>query len=119
VAVMIDRNFSDADSIFIPVFRIEDAVLLKYAANFTRNSGSEITLSDQQGFAEVEREIAYFNTEFPGKMKRFEDKLIQKSFLEQQDLMLITYDSWRMLLESKSTWLEHLPSVLIIRCKKS
>jgi hypothetical protein len=52
-------------------------------------------------------------------MKRFEDKLIQKSFLEQQDLMLITYDSWRMLLESKSTWLEHLPSVLIIRSKKS
>jgi Kef-type K+ transport system membrane component KefB len=119
VAVMIDRNFSDADSIFIPVFRIEDAVLLKYAANFARNSGSEITLSDQQGFAEVEREIAYFNTEFPSKMKRFEDKLIQKSFLEEQDLMLITYESWRMLLESKSTWLDHLPSVLIIRSKKS
>jgi Kef-type K+ transport system membrane component KefB len=119
VAVMIDRDFSDADSIFIPIFRTDDAILLKYAANFARNSGSEITLSDQQGFAEVEREIAYFNTELPGKMKRFEDKLIQKSFLEQQDLMLITYDSWRMLLESKSTWLDHLPSVLIIRSKKS
>jgi Kef-type K+ transport system membrane component KefB len=119
VAVLIDRNFSDADSIFIPVFRLEDAVLLKYAANFARNSGSEITVSDQQGFPEVDREIAYFNTELTGKLKRFEDKLIQKSFLEQQDLMLITYDSWRMLLESKSTWLDYLPSVLIIRNKKT
>jgi hypothetical protein len=118
VAVLIDRNFSDADNIFIPVFRVEDSILLKFAANFARNSGSEITINDQQGFAEVDREIAYFNTELPGKMKRFEDKLIEKSFLEQQDLMLITYDSWRILLESKSSWLEHLPSVLIIRSKK-
>jgi hypothetical protein len=118
VAVFIDRNFSDADSIFIPVFRMEDAVLLKFAANFARNSGSEITINDQQGFAEVDREVAYFNTELTGKIKRFEDELIQKDFLDQQDLMLITYESWRVLLENKSDWLDHLPSVLIIRVKK-
>jgi hypothetical protein len=119
VAVFIDRNFSDADNIFIPVFRTEDAILLKYAANFSRNSGSEVIVSEQQHFSEIDREFASFTTELPGKLKRSEDNLITKDFFDQQDLMLITYESWRILLENKSDWLDHLPSVLIIRCKKS
>jgi hypothetical protein len=36
-------------------------------------------------------------------------------FLEKQDLMLISLESWKSLLDSDSDWLIGVPSVLIIK----
>jgi len=33
---------------------------------------------------------------------------------QQQDLVLISADSWKKLIESKSSWLADLPSTLIL-----
>jgi hypothetical protein len=43
------------------------------------------------------------------------DRTIKKEFLENQDLMIISLDSWKKLIESQSTWLNNTPSVLILK----
>ena len=42
------------------------------------------------------------------------EKMIEKDFLQSQDLMLISSKSWRNLIDSKSLWLSDIPSTLII-----
>jgi hypothetical protein len=44
-----------------------------------------------------------------------QEKVIHKDFLDNQELMLVSYKSWKALVESKSLWLDDVPSVLIIR----
>ncbi|MFN5319240.1 MAG: cation:proton antiporter [Bacteroidia bacterium] len=115
VAVLLDRNFSECDAIFVPLLRPEDLELLNYAQKFALNAQSEITVSagiDEEAFG------AYTSTlseNLKPKFKRLKEKVIQREFLDQQDLMLISYESWKSLLETKSLWIDHVPSVLIFR----
>jgi hypothetical protein len=43
------------------------------------------------------------------------DKIIKKEFLAMQDLMIISIESWKELVDSGSSWLSKVPSVLIMK----
>ena len=43
------------------------------------------------------------------------DKKIDKDFLKSQDLMVVSLESWKKLVETRSTWLSSTPSTLIIQ----
>jgi hypothetical protein len=43
------------------------------------------------------------------------DKAIGKDFLARQDLMLISYEGWKGLINSKSSWIQGLPGTLILK----
>jgi hypothetical protein len=43
------------------------------------------------------------------------DKNIKKEFLATQDLIIISIESWKALVDSQSIWLSGVPSVLIIK----
>jgi hypothetical protein len=40
---------------------------------------------------------------------------MKKEFLLRQDIMVISLDSWKKLVDSQSTWLSNIPSVLILK----
>ena len=42
-------------------------------------------------------------------------RIIKKEFLAKQDLMLISLESWKALVDSRSDWLSGVPSVLILK----
>jgi methyl coenzyme M reductase subunit C-like uncharacterized protein (methanogenesis marker protein 7) len=48
-------------------------------------------------------------------MSLLNDKTIEKEFLNQHDLMIISLDSWKKLVDSQSDWLSDIPSVLIVK----
>lgn len=119
VGVLLDRDFSDSSIIFMPLFDDNDAFLFDYALKFILNSKSEISIMDASGRMEHDSLIhVKFNqlkTQFPDKISIHPVKTIEKEFLLHQDLMLINYPSWKNLIDSKSLWLEHIPSVLILK----
>jgi Kef-type K+ transport system membrane component KefB len=119
VGVLLDRNFDDAGTVFLPLFGEEDAYLLNYARKFIKNFNSEFIVmeafeqpnSDSIAIEKYKR----LEKEFPKNIKLLKEKTVGKDFLSQQELVLINYSSWKGLTESKSVWLEHVPSVLIMR----
>jgi hypothetical protein len=40
---------------------------------------------------------------------------MKAGFLLQQDMMMISLESWKNLVDSESVWLSNIPSVLIIK----
>ena len=52
---------------------------------------------------------------YPNNIGLIADKIVRKEFLDQQDLMLISIGSWKQLVDSRSTWLSSVPSVLILK----
>jgi hypothetical protein len=40
---------------------------------------------------------------------------MKKEFLIKQDLMVVSLESWKKLVDSQSVWLSSIPSVLIIK----
>ena len=52
---------------------------------------------------------------YPDNMILIIDEIIKKELLAKQDLMIISIESWKVLVESTSIWLSRVPSVLIIK----
>jgi hypothetical protein len=52
---------------------------------------------------------------YPNNIGLVTDKTVKKEFLAKQDLMLISFESWKELVDSRSVWLSGVPSVLILK----
>jgi hypothetical protein len=54
----------------------------------------------------------------PENIAFFQESSFEKNFLNEYDLVLISLEGWKSLIETKSTWLNEFPSVLIINTSK-
>lgn len=118
VGCLIDKDFASADRVFIPLFSADDAFLILYGQKLIKNSDSIITLIDVTDIlkrnAELKEMIRAIEQTAPHHIQILNQPKIDKSFLTEQNLMLISAESWKKLIESKSVWLSDIPSTLII-----
>lgn len=118
VGVLVNRKFASADRVFIPIFNLSDFYLLEYAKRLINNNNSQIIILDIAGQIknniEVKELIRSIEQVAPNHITLYNEKQIEKDFLQAQNLMLISKKSWRGLIDSKSLWLSDIPSTLII-----
>ena len=118
VGCFIDKQFTKADRVFVPLFSEADAYLIEYAQKLIKNSESLITLMDVgehiKKRPELKEQMRSIEQTAPHHISLLTQQKIDKEFLQQQQLMLISIDSWKKLIESKSVWLSDIPSTLIL-----
>lgn len=119
VGIFIDKDFSGAQHVLVPVFAVGDLPLLNYAERLMRNAEARVTILDVGGI--TEREPA-FHAETrrlmqlgSGRFNILERRTADRELLEEFDLMLVSHSSWVRLAESRSVWLQHVPSTLILK----
>lgn len=118
VGVLVDKDFNTADKIFVPIFNLSDFYLLEYAKRLINNNNSQVIILDAAGQIrnniEVKELIRSIEQVAPNHITLYNEKKIEKEFLNAQDLMLISSKSWKNLIDTKSLWLSDIPSTLII-----
>lgn len=118
VGVMVDKNFTNANKVFIPIFSKNDFYLLDYAKRLIHNNGSQIIILDTyehiKNDTEIKELIRSIEQVAPNHISLQKEKKIEKEFLESQDLMIVSSDSWKNLINTKSFWLSDIPSTLVI-----
>ncbi|MDR6158143.1 Kef-type K+ transport system membrane component KefB [Chryseobacterium sp. SLBN-27] len=118
VGILVEKDFTTADKVFIPIFNLSDFYLLEYAKRLINNNNSQIIILDVAGQIrsniEVKELIRSIEQVAPNHITLYNEKKIEKEFLTSQDLMLISNKSWKNLIDSKSLWLSDIPSTLII-----
>lgn len=118
VGVLIDKGLKKIDKVIIPVFNEKDIFLIKFAQKLINSSESQITILDAVGHiksdAKLKETIRSIEQTAPNHINLLSERVIEKEFLIQNDLMLISIDSWKKLVDSKSIWLSNIPSSLII-----
>ena len=119
VGILVDKNLESLDRIFVPVFSPEDAFLIDYARKLVLNNNSKITFVDPndaiRSNRDISEKITQINSQKPANIEIMEERTMKKDFLEKQDIMLISLESWKKLINSQSVWLTNIPSVLIIK----
>jgi len=119
VGIFIDKGFSKAENIFLPIFSISDSFLLIYARKLIHNSGCKIVVLDASGVIrhnnEIREAIRSIEGVAPNHIALYQEKMIDKSFLDEQDLMIISLKSWKSIVNTQSLWLSNSPSTLIIK----
>lgn len=118
VGIMVEKEFESADKVFVPIFNLSDFYLLEYAKRLINNNNSQIIILDVAGQIrnniEVKELIRSIEQVAPNHITLYNEKKIEKEFLNSQDLMLISSRSWKNLIDTKSLWLSDIPSTLII-----
>ena len=121
VGILIDKGFESASSVFIPVFNEDDRFILSYAQKLIKNSESQITFLDASGKLynnlEFKESIRLIEQVAPNHIQLIKEKIIHRDFLQSQDLMIISHQSWKELIDTKSVWLAEIPSTLILKEK--
>ncbi|UUC44306.1 cation:proton antiporter domain-containing protein [Flavobacterium cerinum] len=119
VGVLVNKSFEKADRVFVTLFDNSDAFLIDYAQKLIANVESQVTVLDVVGNiknnATIKEGIRAIEQMAPNHIKLLNERKIEKDFLQEQDLMIISVDSWKKLVDSRSTWLNNTPSLLILK----
>lgn len=119
VGIFIDKKLEKVETIFIPIISISDSFLLVYAQKLIHNSEARVIILDVVGVIkqtpELKETIRSIEQIAPNHIALYNERKIEKEFLDQQDLMLISIESWKKLIEAQSPWLSGAPSTLIIK----
>ncbi len=119
VGVFIEKNFKTAEKVFIPFLSETDLFLCGFAQKLIKNSDAQIIFIDtyhviNSNNAVIEK-LKELNAALPGHVSIVNETFINKEFLNTQQLMLLSVDGWKKLLEMNVEWLQDIPSVLILK----
>lgn len=119
LGILIDKEFQEIEQVFIPIFKSEDVFLIDYAQKLMNNNNSKVVILDvnshfQNNFV-LQSAVNSLEQKYATNIEVVSDKTVSLAFLEKQDLMLISLESWKALLDSDSDWLIGVPSVLILK----
>jgi len=119
LGILIDKNLKDVNQVFIPIFNAEDVFLMDYAQKLIYNNNSTVFILDVNNTYGinfiVESTISSLNEKYPENIVLMSERTMKKEFLTKLDLMIVSLESWKTLVDSQSTWLTNIPSVLIIK----
>ena len=92
---------------------------MDYAQKLIHNNNSHVTVLDVNGYVKtnfvLKSAFDSLEQKYPKNISLVTDKIIKKEFLAKQDLMIISIESWKLLVDSRSIWLSRVPSILIIK----
>ncbi len=119
IGIMVDKELKAVKNVFIPIFRMDDTFLIDYAQKLIHNNGSQVTVLDINSQIKnnyiIQNAIRALEHDYPNHVGLINERIMKPEFLEMQDLMLISLESWKTLVDSQSSWLSNIPSVLIIK----
>jgi hypothetical protein len=119
IGILIDKDLQSVNEVFLPIFCQEDSFLIDYAQKLIFNNNSKIMILDVNGHIDsnfvIKSAINSLEQKYPNNIGIITDRIVKKEFLAKQDLMLISLESWKALVDSRSVWLSGVPSVLILK----
>ena len=112
-------DLQKVNRVFIPIFTSEDSFLFDYAQKLIFNNNSKIEIFDVNGDIPtnfvVQSAMESLENKYPNNINLMQDEEMNKAFLATQDIMIISLESWKLLVDSQSDWLSGVPSVLILK----
>ena len=119
LGILIDNDFEELNQVFVPILKSDDAGLFDYVQKMIYNNNSKITILDMNGFVKNnfvnQSTVVTLLQKFPNNISVISNKELNTAFFKQQDLMLISLESWKCIIDANTEWLVNVPSVLIIK----
>lgn len=119
LGILIDNDFEALNQVFVPILKSDDAVLMDYVQKMILNNNSKINILDRNDFVKnnfvIQSTVVTLLQKFPNNITVITDTNLNTAFFKQQDLMLISLESWKSIIDTEADWLVDVSSVLIIK----
>lgn len=119
VGIFIDKNTGNWEQIIAPFFSENDGFLIEYIQRLIKNSEAQVTVTDPLGLIKnqpvIKEAIRAIEQEAPNHITLNSERIVDEQFFRQFQLIVISADGWKKLVDSRSPWLNQMPSILIIK----
>lgn len=119
VGIFVDKNTGSFDQIIVPFYSEKDISLIEYIQRFIKNSEAQVTVTDPTDLirkhTEIKEAIRAIEHEAPNHITLNNESVIDEQFLRNFQMMIISADGWKRLVDSRVDWLNQTPSILILR----
>ena len=119
VGIFIDKNSTGLDQVIVPFYSEKDSFMIEYIQRLIKNSEAQISVADPAGVIKnhtaIKEAIRAIEQEAPNHITLNGDSEIDKQLIRQFQLMVISVDGWKRLVDSGSSWIHQTPSILILR----
>jgi hypothetical protein len=119
LGILIDNDFETLNHVFVPILKSDDAILIDYVQKMIFNNNSKINILDMNGILKnnfvMQSAVSVLLQKFPNNINIISDKELNAAFFKQQDLILISLESWKSIADANVNWPLGNSSVLIIR----
>lgn len=119
LGILIDKDLRNIDKVFVGIISAGDVFLIDYAQKLMYNNDSHITILDNNEHTKnnfiVENALSTLEQNYPDNIEVFHLDQLNKPFLQQQDLIVFSLETWKKLIDDEVSWLSDIPSVLIIK----
>lgn len=119
VGIFIEKNKTTWSQIIVPIYADKDGFLIEYIQRLIKNSEVQIIVTDPEGIInklpEIKEAIRAIEQDAPNRIYLRNREVIDEQFIQQFQLLMISTDGWKNLVESRSAWLNQAPSILILR----
>lgn len=119
VGIFMDKGLNKLNKILLPIYKTDDIELLSYAQKFIHNSQSQIIIADINNLVSRDKKasetIRAISLTAPNHITKYEGAELPVNLVKDQDLVLLSAESWRELMDTKNLWLTEMPSILIIK----
>ncbi|HCY43501.1 MAG TPA: cation/H(+) antiporter [Prolixibacteraceae bacterium] len=119
VGIFVDKNTGNWNQVITPFFTENDGFLIEYIQRLIKNSDAQVTVTDPVGLinshTEIKEAIRAIEQEAPNHIALDQVNEIDETFIQKFQLMVVSAEGWKTLIESRSGWISQAPSILILR----
>jgi Kef-type K+ transport system membrane component KefB len=119
LGIFADKGLKKVDDVTILVLQEEDEFMMSYAQKLIHNNESRIMVIDYHDKIKqnlvLKENIRAIEQKAPNHIALFNQSKINAEFLQSMDLLLVSIEGWKYLVEQKPEWLAQVPSVLILK----
>lgn len=118
VGIYVDKNTGDLNQVIVPFYSEKDGFFVEYIQRLIKNSKVQVTITDPadmiRNHIEIEEAIQAIEQEVPNHLVVNSGQNIDEQFIRQFQLMIISTEGWKKLVDSRTSWLNQTPSILIL-----
>ena len=119
LGILIDKDLKKVENVTIPIMSIGDAFLFDYAERLIFNNNTKVTIIENEGQRKnnfiIENAVAGLKLKYANNLQIVEYGKLNKPLLEKQDLIVVSLESWKKIVDEEETWLSDIPSALIVK----
>lgn len=110
--VFSDRGLDKVSQILILYYDLSDKISLDYSLLIAKNQKAKVQVLNLSG--KSCRDILPPSSAGVS-VSELKEKILNRDLLSRYDLLVINKDKWRQLLDNNSQWIQHSPSLLIVK----
>ena len=119
VGIFVEKKVENFDQIITLLYGETDLTLIKYVKRFIKNSEAQVTVADLTDLikrnTEIKEAFRAIEQEAPNHITWNIESTIDEQFIQNFQLLVISASGWKKLVDSRCSWLNQTPSILILR----